>query len=101
MGTRIFVGNLSFDTSEQDLHDLFAGDDRPVEKVSIVTDRDSGRSRGFGFVEMRAGADTAAVISALNGKELHGRQLRVSEAHERAERPSRPGGGGGGGYGRR
>ena len=94
MGTRIFVGNLSFETSEQDLHDLFAGDNRPVEKVSIVTDRDSGRSRGFGFVEMRAGADTAAVISALNGKELHGRALRVSEAHERAERPSRPGGGG-------
>jgi RNA recognition motif-containing protein len=102
MGTRIFVGNLSFDTSEQDLHDLFAGDNRPVEKVSIVTDRGTGRSRGFGFVEMSAGADAAAVIAALNGTELHGRQLNVSQAHERAERPSRPGGGGGGGsYGNR
>ncbi|MCK6460039.1 MAG: RNA-binding protein, partial [Planctomycetes bacterium] len=96
MGSRIFVGNLSFDTSEQDLHDLFAGDNRPVEKVSIVTDRESGRSRGFAFVEMGAGADTAAVIAAMNGTELHGRQLNVSQAHERAERPRRPGGGGGG-----
>ena len=93
MGTRIFVGNLSFETSEQDLHDLFSADGRQIEKVSIVTDRDSGRSRGFGFVEVHAGADTSAVITALNGKELHGRQLRVSEAHERAERPNRSGGG--------
>jgi RNA recognition motif-containing protein len=104
MGTRIFVGNLSFETSEQDLHDLFAGDGRSIASVSIVMDRDSGRSRGFGFVELASGGDAAAVIGALNGKELHGRALRVSEAHERAERPqrsSRPGGGSGGFGGRR
>jgi RNA recognition motif-containing protein len=95
MGTRIFVGNLSFDTSEQDLLDLFARDNRPVEKVSIVTDRDSGRSRGFAFVEMGAAADAAAVIAAINGTELHGRQLNVSQARERVDRPRRPGGFGG------
>jgi len=72
-------------------------DGRSVASVSIVTDRTSGRSRGFAFVEMAAGTETAAVIAALDGRELHGRALRVSEAHERAERPQRrdaPRGGG-------
>jgi RNA recognition motif-containing protein len=97
MGTRLFVGNLSFETSEHDLRDLFAGDGRSVRSVTIVTDRASGRSRGFGFVELEGGTDTAATVNAINGKELHGRELRVSEAHERAERPNRPSGG----FGRR
>lgn len=91
MGTRVFVGNISFETSEQDLHDLFAADGRSVASVSIVTDRISGRSRGFAFVEMAAGTEMPPVISAMDGRELHGRALRVSEAHERAERPQRRG----------
>jgi RNA recognition motif-containing protein len=88
MGTRIFVGNLSFDATEQDLHDLFSAEGRQVQNVSIVMDRDTGRSRGFGFVEMAPGSDTAGAIAATDGKELHGRAIRVNEAHERAARPS-------------
>jgi RNA recognition motif-containing protein len=83
MGTKIFVGNLSFEATEQDLHDLFSGDDRNVERVSIITDRDSGRPRGFAFVEMANASDVAAAISALDGKDLHGRALRVNEAHDK------------------
>jgi len=83
MGTRVFVGNLSFDATEQDLHDLFSGEDRKVDRVSIVTDRETGRSRGFAFVEMANASDVAASISALDGRELHGRALRVNEANER------------------
>ena len=97
MGTRIFVGNLSFETSEQDLHDLFAGDNRPVEKVSIVTDRGTGRSRGFGFVEMPNANEAKEAITRLNGANLQGRDINVNEARPREERPR--GGGGGGGYG--
>jgi len=90
MGTKIFVGNLSFEATEQDLRDLFSGDDRKVDRVSIVTDRDSGRSRGFAFVEMVNADDASAAISALDGKELHGRALRVNEAHDKpkSDRPT-------------
>ena len=95
MGNKIFVGNISFDTTEQDLNDLFSKDGRQVERVSIVTDRDTGRPRGFGFVEMTSAADTSAAISALDGQDLGGRPLRVSEAHDKP----RGGGGGGGGRG--
>jgi len=83
MGTKIFVGNLSFEATEQDLHDLFAGDDRKVDRVSIVTDRNSGRSRGFAFVEMTNASDAAAAITACDGKDLYGRPLRVDEAHDK------------------
>jgi len=93
MGTKIFVGNLSFDTTEQDLRDLFAQNERRVESVSIVTDRDTGRSRGFAFVEMGSASDTEAAIAALDGQQLLGRALRVNEAHDK---PRRDGGGGGG-----
>jgi cold-inducible RNA-binding protein len=86
MGTKIFVGNLSFEATEQDLHDLFSGDDRKVERVSIITDRDSGRPRGFAFVEMANVSDVAAAIGALGGKDLHGRALRVNEAHDKPNR---------------
>ncbi|MHC4938650.1 MAG: RNA recognition motif domain-containing protein [Planctomycetota bacterium] len=90
MGNKLFVGNLSFEASEQDLRDLFSADARKVASVAIITDRDSGRSRGFGFVEFGSASDAAAAIEALDGTELHGRPLRVNEAHDK------PKGGGGG-----
>jgi RNA recognition motif-containing protein len=93
MGKKIFVGNLSFDTTSADLETLFsqAG---TCESAAVITDRDTGRSRGFGFVEMSSASEAQKAISELNGKELQGRTLNVSEAKERT------GGGGGGGGGR-
>ncbi len=99
MGNKIFVGNLSFEATEQDLNDLFTTDGRQVDRVSIVTDRDSGRPRGFAFVEMANASDASEAISALDGKELHGRPLRVNEAHDKPRREGGGGGGGGGGRG--
>ena len=102
MGTKIFVGNLPFDATEQDLNDLFSADGRQVERVSIITDRDTGRPRGFAFVEMTNDSDATAAISALDGQELHGRPLRVNEAHDKPRGGGGGGGrggGGGGGYG--
>ena len=93
MGTKIFVGNLSYDTTEQDLMEFFSADGRQVERVSIITDRDTGRPRGFAFVEMAQAADAQSAIEALDGQDLLGRPLRVNEAHDR----QRGGGGGGGG----
>jgi RNA recognition motif-containing protein len=93
MGTKLFVGNLSFDVIENDLQDLFA-QAGSVNSVDIMQDRTTGRSRGFGFVEMASEADTAKAISMFNGKEFKGRALTVNEARPREER----GGGGGGGY---
>jgi RNA recognition motif-containing protein len=98
MGKRIYVGNLSFDTSEATLQEAFSRGGRQVTSVSMVTDRDTGRTRGFAFVEMANDGDAAAAIQEMNGAELDGRTLRVNEAEER--RP-RPGGGGGGGFGGR
>jgi len=94
MGKKIFVGNISFDTTEQELHDLFSQDNREVERVNIIMDRETGRPRGFAFVEMATAEGTSAAISALDGKELGGRPLRVNEAHDKPR-----GGGGGGGFG--
>jgi RNA recognition motif-containing protein len=91
MGTRIYVGNLPFDATEEQLQTLFGEGGRQVESVKIVTDRDTGRSRGFGFVEMANQGDTTAAINSLNGKEMGGRALTVNEAREREPR----GGGGG------
>jgi RNA recognition motif-containing protein len=95
---KVYVGNLSFDAREDDLHQLFSqfGD---VESVAIITDRDTGRSRGFGFVEMRDDNAGREAIAALNGQEHGGRQLTVNEAKPRAPRGG--GGGGRGGGGRR
>jgi RNA recognition motif-containing protein len=87
----IYVGNLSFDTTESELHELFSQHGE-VERVSLITDRETGRPRGFGFVEMRDEAAGRAAISALDGAEVGGRSLKVNEA--------RPRGGGGGGGGR-
>lgn len=93
---RIFVGNLSYQTTESDLTDLFsqAGE---VESATIVTDRDTGRSRGFAFIEMDKEA-AAKAIQQFNGHELNGRAINVNEARPRPER-SGGGGGGRGGYG--
>src|SRR5262245_19883462 len=83
MGKKIFVGNLSFDTTSAELESLFS-EVGPCESASVITDRATGRSRGFGFVEMSSAADVQKAISALNGRELQGRTLNVSEAKERS-----------------
>ena len=97
MGKRLFVGNLSFNTMEDELIAAFEQDGRKVESAHIMVDRDTGRSRGFAFVEMGSDADAQAAIQALNGTDLSGRTLKVNEAMER--QPRGPGGGGGGGGG--
>jgi RNA recognition motif-containing protein len=99
MSKNIYVGNLSFDTTADDLIQLF-GQYGTVTRAQVTTDRETGRSRGFGFVEMSDGGDQA--IAALNGTEHQGRTLTVNEARPREDRP-RPGGGRGGhgGSGRR
>jgi RNA recognition motif-containing protein len=98
MSIKLYVGNLSFQTSSEDLRDLFsqAG---TVESASVVEDRDTGRSRGFGFVEMASREEGEAAIQQFNGKELNGRTLTVNEARPREVRGGRGGGGGGGGRG--
>jgi len=88
----IFVGNLDFNVSEDELRNLF-GTYGQVDRVTILTDRDTGRSRGFGFVEMTSTEDGEKAIAALNGTQLAGRTLNVNEARPKAERA---GGGGGG-----
>src|SRR3989304_9067506 len=100
MGTRLYVGNPPFDTNESQLRELFQGGGWQVSDVKIITDRDTGRPRGFAFVEMASQADAQAAIDALNGREFGGRALTVNEAREQAPRPS-GGGGWGGGGGRR
>ena len=93
MSKKLYVGNLSFGTTSEDLVAMF-GADGPVTSAQIVMDRDTGRSRGFAFVEMESGAEAA--IEAVNNAEYQGRRLTVNEAKPREERPR---GGGGGGYG--
>ncbi len=93
----IYVGNLSFDVTEEDVRGAFEAFGK-VESVKVITDKYSGASRGFGFVEMPSKDEATAAIAGLNGKELKGRALNVNEARPRAERPR--GGGGGGGRGR-
>ncbi|MDD3643674.1 MAG: RNA-binding protein [Candidatus Krumholzibacteria bacterium] len=97
---KIYVGNMSFNTNEDDLRKAFEAHGT-VDSVNIVTDRDTGRPRGFGFVEMSNDTEAKAAIEGLNGKELDGRTLNVNEARPRPEggRNRRPGGGGGGGGG--
>jgi cold-inducible RNA-binding protein len=89
----IFVGNLSFNTSEDELRQMFEAYGQ-VDRVSIMTDRDTGRSRGFGFVEMTNAEDGEKAIAALNGSQVGGRTLNVNEARPKNDRGS--GGGGGG-----
>jgi RNA recognition motif-containing protein len=90
MGSKLYVGNLSFDVTEEDLRKTFSADGRGVTEIAVVTDRDTGRPRGFAFVTMASNADAQAAISALDGVAMLGRNLKVSEAQER---PARNGGG--------
>ena len=94
--TNIYVGNLSFDVSEAQLQESFAAFGA-VNKANVVTDRMTGRSRGFGFVEMAKDEEGKAAIEALNGSELGGRTITVNVAKPREDRPRGGGGGGGGG----
>jgi len=93
----IYVGNLAFAVSDQDLREAFEAFG-PVVSTSIVMDRETGRSRGFGFVQMEQAEDGQRAIEEMNGKEFRGRALTVNEARPREERPRFGGGGGGGGY---
>ena len=100
MSMKLYVGNLSFSTTEDDLQQLFS-QVGSVESASMVTDRDTGRSRGFAFVEMASKAEGEAAIAKFNGSELDGRSLTVNEAKPRENRGGGFGGGGGrgGGFG--
>jgi RNA recognition motif-containing protein len=97
MGTRLYVGNLSYNVTEPELREVFAENGRNVVEVKIVMDRDTGRPRGFAFVEMGSEADASQAIQSLTAREVQGRAINVSEARERTPRSG--GGGGGGGYG--
>ncbi|MEI8196322.1 MAG: RNA-binding protein [Phycisphaerae bacterium] len=100
MGKKLYVGNLSYDVDGAALEQLF-GAHGTVASSQIIMDRDSGRSKGFGFVEMSSDTEAQAAIAALNGKEHGGRPLTVNEAKPREERPRSGGFGGGGGGGGR
>ena len=93
MGSRLYIGNLSWDTTEDTLTAALSVDGRSVKEVNIITDRETGRPRGFAFAEMANDSDAQGAIASLDGKDLDGRNLTVNEARERQPR----GGGGGGG----
>lgn len=106
MGTRLYVGNLPFNTDEEQLRALFGQNNRTVREIKLITDRETGRPRGFGFVDMGSQEEADAAIRALNGQPFGGRPLTVNEAREREAgggggggRGARGGFGGGGGYG--
>ena len=101
MGSKLYVGNLSYNTTSSDLEQLFA-QHGTVSSAEVIQDRDTGRSKGFGFVQMGSDEEAQAAISALNGQQHDGRALTVNEAKPREDRPRGGGGGGGGsrgGYG--
>jgi RNA recognition motif-containing protein len=97
MGRKLYVGNLPYETNEQDLQELFAQAGN-VESVTVMRDRDTGRARGFAFVEMSSDDDAQSAITKLNDQQFGGRRLTVNEARPQVPRS---GGGGGGGYGNR
>src|SRR6478609_2300735 len=102
MGTRLYVGNLSYNVTEPELRDVFGEGGKNVVEVKVVMDRETGRPRGFAFVEMGSDQEAADAIQNLTGREIQGRPISVSEARERAPRSGGGGGyggGGGGGYG--
>src|SRR6185312_15359740 len=96
MGRKLYVGNLAYSVTDSTLEQMFAAFGT-VQSAQVIMDRDTGRSKGFGFVQMGSDAEAQAAIAALNGQEVDGRALTVNEAKPREERPR--GGGGGGGYG--
>jgi RNA recognition motif-containing protein len=98
---KLYVGNLSYETNDAELRELFVPFGEP-DSAKVITDRDTGRSKGFGFVEFSNNAEATAAMNALNGKEVNGRALTVNEARPRTEAGNRGGGGGGsrGGRGR-
>jgi RNA recognition motif-containing protein len=100
MGSKLYVGNLSYDVNSSDLEQLFA-QYGTVQSAEVISDRDTGRSKGFGFVQMGSDEEAQAAISALNGQEHGGRSLTVNEAKPREDRPRGGGGGFGGGGGGR
>src|SRR5689334_19832974 len=99
MGSKLYVGNLSYNTTSSELEQLF-GQHGTVQSAEVIQDRDTGRSKGFGFVQMGSDEEAQAAISALNGQQQDGRALTVNEAKPREDRGGGGGGGGGrGGYG--
>jgi RNA recognition motif-containing protein len=99
VGKKLYVGNLSYDTSDSKLQEMFE-EYGSVQSAQVIMDRDTGRSKGFGFVEMSSDQEAQAAITGLNGKEAGGRSLTVNEAKPREDRGGgRSGGGGRGGYG--
>jgi RNA recognition motif-containing protein len=99
MGKKLYVGNLAYGITDSDLQQMFSPHGT-VESVQIIIDRDTGRSKGFGFVEMSTDAEAQAAITALNGQEKEGRALTVNEARPKTEGGGRGGYGGGGGGGK-
>lgn len=99
MGKKLYVGNLSYDVDSSSLEQMFTPHGT-VSSAQIITDRDTGRSKGFGFVEMSSDGEATAAIAQLNGKDCGGRALTVNEAKPRESRPTGGGYGGGGGGGR-
>jgi RNA recognition motif-containing protein len=99
MGSKLYVGNLSYNTTSSDLEQLFA-QHGSVQSAEVISDRETGRSKGFGFVQMGTDEEAQAAIAALNGQEHDGRPLTVNEAKPREDRPRGGGGGGFGGGGR-
>ncbi len=97
MGRKLFVGNLGFDVTQRDLEELFA-QAGACDSVAVISDRDTGRSRGFGFVEMSTNAEAQKAVQQFDGQDFKGRALKVNEARERE---GGGGGGGGGGWNRR
>jgi RNA recognition motif-containing protein len=98
MGSKLYVGNLSYNTTSSDLEQLFAAHGT-VQSAEVIQDRETGRSKGFGFVQMGSDQEAQAAIAALNGQQADGRALTVNEAKPREDRPRSGGGGGGGGRG--
>jgi RNA recognition motif-containing protein len=98
MGKKLYVGNLSYDVDSSQLQEMFTPHGT-VESAEIIQDRDTGRSKGFGFVQMGTDDEATKAIAALNGQDHGGRALTVNEAKPREARPRTGGGGGGGGYG--
>ena len=99
LGKKLYVGNLNYDLTSEDLEQLFS-QHGTVESAEVIQDRASGRSKGFGFVEMASDEDAQNAIEAMNGEDLAGRALTVNEARPKTDRGPRRGGGGGGGRGR-